>query len=174
MNSNPLRRPILASLPILLALLASCGSPNKNDLDPGPTPREATGPPEVAPEIEPERPWTETFRSPAMLIADEIRVEGPKGLLDHIATRVEPDHHTYDAKTLPEGFCQTFELRRRGSGVEIRAYLDAFELVSMGRLILLERPGEVEVVVQARGDAYWHDNQTGAEQRGPLLTFRGE
>ena len=170
MNINSIRRP----LPILLVLFAACGSPTRNETDPGPTPPVVGGPSQPPPEALPERPWTETFRSPAMLIADEIRVEGPKGLIDHLATRVEPDHHTYTAETLPEGFCQTIELRRQDSGVEIRAYLDACELVALGKLIILERPGEVEVVVLATGDAYWRDSTTGAERRGPTLTFRGE
>ena len=174
MKTHPLRRPFLVSLPILLSLVAACGGPGQNDTGPGPFPGEGGGPPEPAPEVEERLPWTETFRAPALLIADEIRVEGPKGLLDHFAARVEPDHHHYTAETLPEGFVQTFELKRRGSGIEIRAQLDAWELVAIEKLVALERPGDVDAVVFARGDVYWCDTATGAERRGPTLTFRGE
>ena len=157
-------------LTIALCLLCACGAPVERS--------EPAAPPEFVPlePLEPPpapKPWTTSFRSPALLIADEVRIEGPQGLLDHIATRIEPDFHTYDAETIPEGFQQTFEPRDASAGIDIRAYFDALEVVALRRLVLLERPGDVEVVVQAAGDAFWRESATGREQRGSLLRFVG-
>jgi hypothetical protein len=160
----------LSSLTVALCLLCACGAPverSEPETPPVFVPLEPIEPPPAP------RPWTESFRSSALLIADEVRIEGPKGLLDHIATRIEPDFHTYVAETLPEGFQQTFEPRRADAGIDIRAYFDALEVVALKRLVLLERPGEVDVVVQAAGDAFWRESATGREQRGSLLRFVG-
>ncbi len=153
-----------------LCLLCACGAPVERS--------EPAAPPEFVPlePLEPPpapRPWTDTFRSPALLIADEVRIAGPKGLLDHIATRIEPDFHTYDAETVSEGFRQTFEPRDASAGIDIRAYFDALEVVALKRLVLLERPGEVDVVVQAAGDAFWRESASGREKRGSILRLVG-
>ena len=160
----------LTLLTLALCLLSACGAPAERS--------ESEAPPEFVPLEPPEpppapRPWTQSFRSSALLVADEVRIEGPKGLLDHIATRIEPDFHSYTAETLPEGFQQTFEPLRNDAGIDIRAYFDALEVVALRRLIVLERPGEVDVVVQATGDAFWRESSSGREKRGPLLRFVG-
>lgn len=156
-----------------LGCLASCGTPGEDpELDTTPVfvPYDE---PEPQPEPAP-APWTSTFQSAALLIADEIRIEGPKGLLNHIATRIEPDHHTYAATTLPEGFQQSFEPRNLAAGIDIRAYLDGLEVVALKRLVLLERPGDVQVIVEAVGDAFWRESSSGNEKRGSALRFVGE
>jgi len=117
--------------------------------------------------------WTEEFRSPALLMANRVTIEGPKGLVDHVATRLEPRFHGYAAETLPEGFRQVITSLEPGAGIEIRAYLDAFQVVAFEELVLLERPGQVDVIVRAEGDAYYRDTTSGAEQRGSRLEFRG-
>lgn len=150
-----------------LALIASCGTPAQE--------RQSDRPPGVSTALpEPPRPWTSSFERSALLVADEVRVEGPKGLLDHIATRIEPEHHVYGVETVAEGFRQTFTPRDPNAGIEMRAYLDGLELVAVRRLVLLERPGDVDVVVQGTGDAYWRETASGREQRGDVLRFVGE
>ena len=158
---------------LALAALVACGAPVKEQQPETPFPVDEFGPVEPAPPPAPS-PWTKSFQSSALLIADEIRIEGPKGLLDHIATRIEPEFHTYEATTLPEGFQQLFKPRTEAAGIDIRAYFDALEVVAFQRLVLLERPGDVDVIVQAVGDAFYREASTGREQRGSSLRFVGE
>jgi hypothetical protein len=110
-------------------------------------------------------PWTSKFRESGVLIADSILIEGPLGLLDHVATRSVEEFHSYKAETLPSGFQQTYRVRAAGQGVEIRAYLDALKIVALRELIVIEKPGELDVHVRAQGDAYWQDPATLEEQR---------
>ncbi len=119
------------------------------------------------------RPWTQDFREPAMLIANNVYIEGPQGLLDHIATRSLDEFHSYEAKTLPEGFCQTFKVLRPEAGVELRSYLDALELVIFNELIVIEKPGRLNVLVRAQGDAYWRDPVSGKEKRSFEINLEG-
>ncbi len=159
-------------LPLLLLALGACGSTPENDVSANP-PGAGPGPPPFQEPPQP-TPWTSSFRSSAILVADEIRIEGPKGLLEHVATRTEPDHHDYEAKTLPEGFQQVFTPKAGGAGVEMSAYLDAWRLAALRRLVLLERPGDVDVVIQAAGNVFWQDLTTGAEKRASTLVLRGD
>lgn len=124
-------------------------------------------------EPEPPKPWTSQFRAPSLLVADRVFIEGPQGLLDHFASRSEDGFHSYEAETLPEGFKQSFKVLRPGSGVELRAYLDNFEVVVFRELVVIERPGEMDVRLEASGDAYWRDTSSGDERRGPRLEFVG-
>lgn len=124
-------------------------------------------------EPEPPRPWTARFRSPTLLVADRAYLEGPRGLLEHLATRSEDDFHSYVAKAVPEGFRQEFKVLRPEAEVELRAYLDAFEIVVFEELIVLERPGQVDVLLRVSGDAYWRDGATGEERRGAQMEFVG-
>jgi hypothetical protein len=147
--------------------LGACTSPG--ELDPGAGRPGADGPPvPVAP-----RPWTPAFRSAALIVADVVHIEGPRGLLDHVATRAEDGFHVYEAETVPEGFRQRFEVSRPSAGVELRAWLDNNEIVVLRELVVLERPGDVDVLLRATGDAYWRDLSSGAERRGPELRFTG-
>jgi hypothetical protein len=145
--------------------LCACSAPTKSRQSDTPQPLQAP-----APEV---LPWTRSFEASALLIADEVRIEGPRGLMDHIATRIEPEYHSYSATTLPEGFQQVFETREEGRGMDLRAYLDGLEVVAFERLVLLERPGDVPVVVEALGEAFWREAATGREQRAATLRFEG-
>jgi hypothetical protein len=157
----------LAAVACAVSLLA-CTSPTQ--LDPGPG---GVGVPEGSNELPAPRPWTQAFRSPALVVADSVYVEGPRGLLDHIAARTEDGFHSYVAETLPEGFQQRFEVLRPEAGVELRAYLDAYEIVAFRELIVLERPGELDVLLRASGDTFWRDVTSGAERRGPEFSRVG-
>jgi hypothetical protein len=131
---------------------------------------------EVKPELrEPPapRPWTTDFREPGLLIANKVYIEGPKGLLDHVATRTVDEFHSYEAKTLPEGFRQTFRVLRPEAGVELRTYLDALEVVIFNELILIEKPGKIDVTVRGQGDAYWRDPVSGEEKRSFEISLKG-
>jgi len=119
-------------------------------------------------------PWTPSFTRGSLLIADEIRVEGPRGLLEHIATRVIEPHHKQDVKTLPEGFQQLVEVVDPASGVEIRSHLDSMQLVAVRRITILERPGDVRVTVQAVGRVYYKADGKEAVERASLELLGAE
>lgn len=117
-------------------------------------------------------PWTPSFTRGALLIADEIRVEGPRGLLEHIATRVVEPHHSQTVETLPEGFQQIFEVVDPTSGVEIRSHLDSMQIVAVRRITILERPGDVRVKISAVGRVYYKRDGQDAVER-PSLELLG-
>ncbi|MFT7669435.1 MAG: hypothetical protein ACI8X5_002137 [Planctomycetota bacterium] len=125
-------------------------------------------------DLKPQRAWTSEFESPALVMGDQVYVEGPKGLLDHFSTRIADEFHFSDTKTLPEGFRQVFTVRDEQAGVEIRAYLDELEIVVFKELIVLERPGDLDVRVSVSGDAYWRSAATSEERRAAQLVFIGK
>jgi len=152
----------------LLAGLVGCTTPTENstetDLDP-------TG--EAVPDPMVRKPWTTTFSEPALLFANTVHIEGPRGLMDHFAARTVDEYHSYAAETLPEGFRQVFRVERPEAGVELRAYLDALEIVVIDELVVLERPGEHDVIVRAVGEVYWRETNSGREQRAAQLSLSG-
>jgi hypothetical protein len=159
----------------LLSLgIASCGSAGtkseKSSSPYAPAPDPSDTPPKG---MSRPTPWTSTFSSPAMLIADEIQIEGPQGLLEHVAVRVDPEHHEQVQKTLPTGYLQQVTVKPGDSEAEITAQLDNLSITATRRLSVLERPGPVDLVVQARGRAVWHDLTTKQEKRAETMRLTG-
>lgn len=116
------------------------------------------------------RPWPHVFERAALLVADDVYIEGPKGLLDHVALSQNADRLTYKVETLPKGFRQVVTAKDKGSYVQIKAALDALEITALKRIVVLERPGDVEVRVIARGGVWWRSTDpegplTGSEER---------
>ena len=152
----------------LTSLLVACGS-TESSTDGG-LGSSAKGAPISAEDLI--IPWTPSFTRGALLIADEIRVEGPKGLLEHIATRVVEPHHRQQVETLPEGFQQIVEVVDPNSEVEIRSHLDSMQIVAVRRITILERPGDVRVKIRAMGRVYYkRDGQEAVER--PSLELMG-
>ena len=156
----------LALLTLFCAALVSCTS--TGDADTQETSIDS-GPP--SPLVQ--HAWTTEFEQPTLLFADRVYIEGPRGLLDHFAARAVEEYHSYEAETVPDGFRQTYKVVRPTAGVELRAYLDALELVVMNDLVVIERPGELDVVVRATGNVYWRNSSTGEEHRASQLNFTG-
>lgn len=117
------------------------------------------------------KPWTERFLEVGVLVADEIRIEGPKPLLDHVVTRPETGVHDVQVKTIPAGFEQTISVR--APGAEIRGQIDQLALSAMRRIVILERPGEVDVLVIAAGDVFWKDGPKKEPARSQSLRIEG-
>lgn len=159
------RQPTLAIL--LLAsssAVSGCGSPSGAGSAPaGGGDRPATAV---------ERPWTEKFRAPATLVAREIRVEGPSGLVSHVAFQQHPDH-VYEAKATADGFLQSV-VCKRAEGELIRLQLDNLAIAAEASVRVLERVGEVPVRIVATGDVYWKNLETGEELRTDSLELTGE
>jgi len=118
-------------------------------------------------------PWTSEFLEPALLVAAEIRIEGPVGLLAHVATRSDPEVHERVEKTVPAGFLQQITAKPGAEDAEIKAQLDNLSIVALRRLIVIEQPGPHDIVVTARGDAWWSELKDKTEKRAELLTLTG-
>lgn len=118
------------------------------------------------------KPWTKQFLPPSMLIADEIQIEGPAPLLEHVVTRPESEVHESSVQTIPAGLEQT--IRVRTPGAEIRAQIDQLSVIAMRRLVVLERPGAGDVLITAIGDvSYWKDGPQGQVARSQALKIPG-
>ena len=120
------------------------------------------------------QPWTDAFLAPAVLVADEIRIEGPAGLRDHLATRAEPGLHERTEKTTSQGFLTEIHLRTGHFDAPIKAWLDQLELAAMVKLVVLERPGLVDVTLSARGQVLWSDKRTKQEKRSESFSLSGK
>lgn len=164
----------LVALTVTL-LVSSCITTN------GSAPERDESPYAAAPDPNDSRPedlvvasvWTDDFMQPAGLVAETVYIEGPPGLLEHVATSIDPMHHTQDVETVAEGLRQTYEARMPNSPVEIRAWLDQLEIATMRRLVVLERPGGREIIVRAAGDAWWKEIEGTGQRRGAQLELRG-
>jgi hypothetical protein len=119
------------------------------------------------------QPWTDQFLVPALLVADSVRIEGPVGLLDHLATRTEPDAHARREETTAQGFLQEITQKPDVAPAEIHAFLDQLEIVALKRITVLERPGPVNVLILATGDVFLRNLTTKAEQRETSLRIEG-
>jgi hypothetical protein len=128
--------------------------------------------------VEPER-WTDKFAGERVLTAVEISIEGPRGLLAHLFTTQDADHHTQSVKTTPDGLrIDTLVKHASEAGdddyVPIRAKLDQWTLVADRRLVVLENPFAKSVVIQARGDVFLSADESGRESRGNDVRVVGE
>ena len=160
---------------VVAVLLGACGTPeSKNDVGS----RYAQAPDPNAPppsDVTPKKtPWTDRFMKPAVLVADQVRIEGPVGLLEHLATPSNPELHDRTEKTVPAGYLQQISAKEGIGPVEIQAQLDNLTIVALKKLVVLERPGPVDLVVLAAGDAYYNDKSTAEEQRSDSLRFVGQ
>ena len=160
-----------AGLALVAGLVAACGSTGDPDGPGGPDPAlggpgvDPAGPGEAPPP--PPEPWPGTFRRAALLVADQVAIEGPVGLLDHVALGQDDTRLDYAVETLPEGFRQVLTKKPGVDYVEIRAGLDAWEITALEQVLVIERPGavgDVPVRVVAAGGVWWRS----LDARGPL------
>ena len=119
-------------------------------------------------------PWTDAFQKSAVLLANEVRVEGPQGLIAHIATVSNSEQLNRVEKATPDGFLQVIRPKEGIHGVEIKAQLDRLTIVALERLTVLERPGAKAVIVDAKGEVFWQDLESKAEKRGEALRLEGK
>jgi hypothetical protein len=117
--------------------------------------------------------WTDAFLEPAVLVADEITIEGPPGLLEHVAIRQDPELVEFVTETTTQGLRQEYELLSGVGAAEIQGQIDAWVLAALRQLVVLERPGEAPVIVRASGNAAWIPADGSGERRGSSLVFEG-
>lgn len=158
-----MRAPLLLGIACCCLALTACGSTGDTEAD------TRAGAPSTEPLV---RPWTPSFTRVGLLLADEISIEGPQGLLDHVATRPIEPHHRQNVETIPEGFRHEIVVADPTTAVEIRGHLDSLEVVALRRLVILERPGDVRVTVRANGNVYYKP-EGGDEVRRQTLALQG-
>lgn len=128
--------------------------------------------PEAAPEPAPVRvesqAWPTLFQDSAVLVAREVFIEGPEGLREHVALRVEPEVHEYVVRTVPEGLVQELSFKSGQQGQVLRVYLDKLEIAAELRVHVLEHPGDWPLSVVARGEVFYQVPGQ-PEQRGEQL-----
>ena len=115
--------------------------------------------------------WTEEFQKKSILIAREISIEGPPGLIDHVAYKQVPEQR-YRAQTIAEGFLQEIAVGEDKAN-PIWIQLDNLAINAVERARVLERVTEGPVRIKARGDAYWKNLETGQEQRAETIELVG-
>ncbi len=119
------------------------------------------------------RPWSKTFMTKGVLVADEVKIIGPEGLYEHLVVKQEPDFHVHTLRTTSEGL-QTEIVPKEGvEGVEIRVYLDNLNIAAMRRVYVLERPGVTALVLEASGQAMLQ-MEGQPQQRSSLLRLVGD
>ncbi|MDF1799492.1 MAG: hypothetical protein P1V81_09980 [Planctomycetota bacterium] len=175
---------------LAVALATACGStpegpgPDGGSGDPGTGldlpdgPDGVGGPAEVIVELP---PFPDRFLRNTLLVADQVVIEGPKGLLDHVALGQDDELLDYSVETLPIGFRQVLSKKPGGDFVQIRAGLDAWEITALQRVMVLERPGDVPVRIVAAGNVWFRSLDARGpidggpiERRGERLEFRSE
>lgn len=152
-----------------LALLALAFAPACRSA-PAPQPEQGL---ELEPLTLPARSWTREFQREAVLIADEIEIEGPPDLVDHVALQSDPETNLYTSQTITQGLFQEL-LSRPEMGTPVRGQLDGWSLAAVRRITVLQRPGEVPVRVRARGNVYWAAADGSGEKRENQLEFVGQ
>jgi ribosomal protein S28E/S33 len=148
---------------LLVALVGACGSaPSGED-----TSSSTAGAAEPAAGL----PWTREFQVSSTLVAREVLVEGPPGLIHHVAFKQHPDQK-YVAKTTADGFLQEVTSDRE-EGELIRIQIDNLAIAAEWRIRVLERVVEGPVRVHATGDVFYKNLETGQETRSESLDLTG-
>jgi len=118
------------------------------------------------------RPWMPYFVEPQFLVADEVRIEGPNNLLEHVALGHDPLAHIYSTETTPDGLLQIVEVRPGITDApEIRAQVDSLDVRALRRIVVLERVGQPPLEISARGQAWWALSNGQDELRRPQLVL---
>lgn len=158
-----------------LALAAACSSPKKSDASSGAQRSQAEREAEPARPRAPEKPWTTAFGAKAALVADEVTIEGPPGLLNHVVVQQSDEFFVHEQRATAEGLLLTTAVKPDAGGAPpIRVRLDAWTIDALVRVRVLERPIEAPVVVQLSGEAWYRELAGGSEQRSAVLRFVGD
>ena len=166
----------LPYLAVCALALGACRSATPISADPaGAEPETAAG---AARQVD-YGPWTEAFLGEAVLLAREVSIEGPPGLLEHFAIGQNPLDFTVDVRATPAGLLQEVRVREELANLPptawppLRAQLDNLMIAVTHRLRVLERPGDGDVVVSARGEVLWKSVSPPEEKRGESLRLAG-
>lgn len=149
--------------------LAACTTPDGDG--PGDPAVETAAPRPAAAPV----PWPDTFEEETVLMAGRVVVIGPEGLREHAAIMQDSAHHRYEEKTTADGLLRRTTLREGIAYLApIRCRLDGMQIFAERELVVLEKPGNVPLTIQADGDVYWRSTGTGEERRSESLILRGD
>lgn len=162
-------KPAFLSL-VLVTLVGACETPESSTSPYARAPDPNAPPPS---EVVVAKPWTARFLKPAALVAQRVRIEGPDGLLEHCVMRQELGVLDLETKTTPDGLVQSARVKPGVADAEVRAQLDNLAIVATTEIVIVERPGPVDVTVTAMGDAFFQEKDGAQEQRGASLQIVG-
>ncbi len=117
------------------------------------------------------RLWTKEFQAKSILIANEISIEGPAGLIDHVAFKQKPEQ-TYTVRTIAEGFLQEISAPAEAEN-PIEIQIDNLAIYAVRNARILERVSAGPVRIRARGEVMWKNLESGQEQRAETLELNG-
>jgi hypothetical protein len=156
----------LTTLATALALAAV--APGCTSTDDGPKAVDAAG----EREQQGARPWTAKFQEQSILIANEVSIEGPPGLIDHVAIKQLPEQK-YSAKTTADGFLQEISVDADAAN-PIWIQVDNLAINAVVRARVLERVTDGPVRIRAKGAVTWKNLETGAQQDSESFEIQGE
>lgn len=178
MNPSPMRaNSLLLSGLLLAAAVAACSGPSKKESSvaaPAAANAASAQPASASPSRYQPAPWTDAFNQPCALLAAEVRIEGPPGLISHVASVSDPEELDRSEKVVPEGFLQVISVKPGSPTANIKAQLDRLAIVAIEKLTILERPQGTAVIVTAKGDVYWENSTTHDVKRGETMRFEGK
>ncbi len=126
-----------------------------------------------------EAAWTDAFETASVLLAREVSIEGPPGLVAHFALQQNPRDFDFHAEGTARGFLQESSVKQdlaasaAVSWPPLRAQLDNLMIAASHRIRVLERPELCDVVVAARGEVMWKCLAPEQERRGETLRLVG-
>ena len=150
-------------------LLSACQT-IVEDESPNATSKEASAVPEV---------WTDAFQPEAVLVAEDVWIEGPPGLLQHVVVAQNARDYDHFVRTTADGFLQQSQVKPELAGgaatawSPLRAQLDNLIIAPSHRIRVLERFGPADVIVRARGRVVWKRTDGTDEQRGDRVELVG-
>lgn len=116
-------------------------------------------------------PWTRAFAERTVIVAEDIVVDGPDDLVEHIAAH-QSGKVLYKAETVETGFLELYQ--SQGDDFA-KVQLDQWELVGTKRIRVLRRPTlDVPVKISAQGEVYFARPATGEEARSTEASWIGE
>ncbi len=118
-----------------------------------------------------ESPWTTEFQQKAILFATEISIEGPPGLIAHVAIKQMPDQK-YSARTTADGFLQEISVPADAPS-PIWIQIDNLAINAVRSARILERVSDGPVRIRALGDVMWKNLETGQERTAESLELAG-
>ena len=124
--------------------------------------------------------WTDAFEPEAVLVAEDVWIEGPPGLLQHVVVAQNARDFDQVVRMTPEGFFQQSQVKPELAGgaatawSPLRAQLDNLIIAPSHRIRVLERFEPTDVIVRARGRVVWKRTDGSGEQRGDRVELVGQ
>ncbi len=161
-----MRRTALILAAALACFAATCTSSAKKDAN--------AAAPAAPRKKEPEKPWTTAFAKNTVIVADEVSIEGPPGLLEHVVVSQGAEFFEHSERATPDGMLQITRVKDDAvAPPAIRVQLDAWAIEVVRSVRVLERVTEVPVTLDARGSVFAQALADSSEKRSESMHFVG-